>query len=162
MKNSGLLKFVLIASLILNVTLLATAGYVTYRQSAFWTSPFGGKMPRDRFLFDELALRPEQRKAMRAKAVAFRAEIDNRREEIAAGRKELVALLRRDAPDRKAIDAAIARISRMQENMQRRIAEHMLAEKALLDPDQRQKFMDLIGERMAAGGPPGCPPEQGQ
>jgi Spy/CpxP family protein refolding chaperone len=71
-------------------------------------------------------------------------------------------LLRRDAPDRKAIDAAIARISRMQENMQRRIAEHMLAEKALLDPDQRQKFMDLIGERMAAGGPPGCPPEQGQ
>jgi Spy/CpxP family protein refolding chaperone len=158
MKNSGILKFALIASLVLNFTVLATAGYLYYRQTSYWVSPFGMKMPKDRFLFDELSLRPGQRKAMREKAVPFRAEIDRRRQEIVKKRKALFTLMRGENPDRKAIGAVIAGISGMQEEMQRRIAGHMLEEKALLDKDQQQKFLDLIEGRMTQGVHAGWPP----
>jgi Spy/CpxP family protein refolding chaperone len=158
MRNNSVLKFALIASLILNFTVLATAGYLYYRQTSYWVSPFGMKMPKDRFLFDELSLRPEQRKAMREKAIPFRAEIDRRRQEIVKKRKELFTLMREENPDRKAIGAVIAGISGMQEEMQRRIAGHMLEEKALLDRDQQQKFLDLIESRMTQGVQAGCPP----
>jgi Spy/CpxP family protein refolding chaperone len=158
MRNNSVLKFALIASLILNFTVLATAGYLYYRQTSYWVSPFGMKMPKDRFLFDELSLRPEQRKAMREKAIPFRAEIDRRRQEIVKKRKALFTLMREENPDRKAIGAVIAGISGMQEEMQRRIAGHMLEEKALLDRDQQQKFLDLIESRMTQGVQAGCPP----
>ncbi len=162
MRNSGVLKFALIASMVLNFTILATAGYFYYRQSGYWVSPFGMKMPKDRFLFDELSLRPGQRKAMREKAIPFRAEIDRRRQDIVKKRKELFTLMREENPDRRAIGAVIAEISRKQEEMQRRIAGHMLEEKALLDKDQQQKFLDLIESRMTQGVHAGCPPvEQG-
>lgn len=162
MKNSGMLKFALIASLILNVTFLATAGYVTYRQNAVWTSPFGGSMPRDRFLFEDLSLKPEQLKALKKRTIPFREEIDRRRQEIVEKRRELIILMRADRPDREKIDAVIAAIGKMQEEMQRRITSHMLEVKASLEPDQQRKFVDLIENRMTAAGPPGCPPEHGQ
>lgn len=163
MKTDKILKFALVASLVLNITLLATAGYRYHQKTSTWLSPFGGRMPMDRFLFDELSLKPEQREAMKAKAVPFRAEIDQRRQEIIQKRKELIVLMRAGTPDNKAIHAKIAEISRMQETMQQRITGHMLAEKALLDRDQQQKFLDLIERRMTGGPVGGCPPmEQGQ
>jgi Spy/CpxP family protein refolding chaperone len=160
MKNNGLLKFILVASLILNFTVLATAAYLYTRQAGYWVSPFGATMKKDRFLFEELSLRPDQRAAMRGRAIPFRAEIDRRRQEIAAKQKSLVALLRADRPDQQAIDAAIAEISGMQEQMQRMITSHMLEEKALLDRDQQQRFLDLIENAMGGGSHAGCPPTQ--
>ena len=162
MKNN-IVRFALIASLILNVTVLATAGYMYYQRSSSWVSPFGVKIKKDRFLFDELSLRPEQREAMKARALPFRAEIDKRRQEIASKRKDLITLLRADKPDKKAIDAVITRISAMQKEMQQRITGHMLEEKSLLDKDQQQQFLDLIEKHMTRGGHGGCPPaEQGR
>jgi hypothetical protein len=134
MKNNAFLKFALIASLILNLTVLATVGYVYYQRSGYWVSPFGTTMKRDRFLFEELSLRPEQMKSMKARAMLFRAEIDRRREAIV-----------------------------MQSDMQHGIVDHMLAEKALLEPEQQKKFLDLIERKMVTGGSAGCPPvEQSQ
>ena len=163
MKNNNLLKFALVASLILNLSILVTAGYRYTMQSRYWVSPFGKVMERDRFLFEELSLRPEQLKAMKEKAIPFRAEIDRRRHEIMKKRKTLVALMRADKPDKKGLDATISEISRMQEAMQRMIAAHMLEEKALLDKGQQGKFLDLIENAMTKGGHAGPPPgEQSQ
>src|SRR5512135_1069380 len=78
MKNS-LLKFVLAAFLILNLTVFSTAGYRYYQQSRSWVSPFGKVMEKNRFLFEELSLKPEQVAAMKTTAIPFRAEIDRRR-----------------------------------------------------------------------------------
>ena len=132
MKNS-LLKFALAASLILNLTVFATAGYHYYQQSRSWVSPFGKVMEKDKFLFEELSLKPEQLTAMKNKAMPFRAEIDRRRQEIDARRKELVTLMRDQNPDKKAIDATIKEISGKQEEMQRMIVGHMLEIKSSLD-----------------------------
>lgn len=158
MKNSTL-KFLLFASLILNISFLGAAGYqYYYKQSAYWTSPFGTKMKKGSFLFEELSLKPEQAKAMRDKAIPFREEIDRKRREIALKRKELINLLRADGPDTKAIDSTISQISRMQEEMQRKVTIHMLEEEALLDKDQQKKFLDLIENAMTEGRQMGCPP----
>jgi hypothetical protein len=151
MKNSTL-KFILAVSLILNISILATAGYVYYRQSDYWISPFGVKMKKDRFLFEELSLKPEQLKSMKEKAVNFRGEIDRRRKEIAEKRLVMLNLMRADIPDKKALDTTISDISRVQEDMQRVVAMHILEEKATLDKDQQKKFLDLIENAMTKEG----------
>ena len=161
MKNS-LLKFALVASLILNVTVFATVGYHHYQQTRSWTSPFGKVMEKDRFIFEELSLKPEQVAAMKNKAIPFRAEIDRRRCAIDAKKKELVTLMRSQNPDKKAIDATIKEISGKQEEMQRMIAGHMLEIKSSLDDGQQRKFFDLIERNMAGSGQMSCPPGQMQ
>ena len=160
MKNS-LLKFSLAASLILNLTVFATAGYHYYQQSRTWVSPFGKIMEKDKFLFEELSLKPEQVAAMKNKAIPFRAEIDRRRLEIDAKRKGLIALMHYQKPDKKAIDALIKEISGKQEEMQRMVAGHMLEIKASLDAGQQRKFLDLIERNMVGNGQMLCPPAHG-
>ena len=151
MRNS-ILKFALAASLILNISVLAAAGYMYYSQSDYWVSPFGARMKKDRYLFEELSLQPEQLKRMKERAIAFRAEIDKKRKEIAGKRMEMLNLMRADIPDRRAIDTAIYDISRMQEEMQRVVAMHILEEKRTLDKDQQKKFIDLIENAMTKEG----------
>lgn len=158
MRSSAILKFALAASLVLNLSFLGAAGYTYYKQSSTWTSPFGTKMEKGRFLFEELSLNPAQLKELRERTMPFRSEIDKRRAEIGEKRKALIALLREDKPDQIAVNAAIAGINKMQEEMQKRIAEHMLEVKASLDKDQQQKFFDLIENTMAQTGQVGCPP----
>ncbi len=160
MKNS-LLKFALAASLILNLTVAATVVYRYYSQSRMWVSPFGKVMEKNRFLFEELSLKPEQMAEMKKKAIPFRAEIDRRRQEIDAKRKELVTLMRDQDPDKKAIAVLIREISGKQEEMQRMIAGHMLEVKSSLNRDQQGKFFDLIERNMIGNGPMSCPPAHG-
>lgn len=155
--KSKFLKFVFLASLVLNISVLAAAGYVYYRHSSgYWVTPFGNVVKKDHFLFEELSLRPEQGAAMKERGTAFREEIDGRRKVIREQRKELFALLREENADAARIEAAISGISGMQEEMQRRVAAHILEVKALLDKDQRQGFLNLLERSMKKGGHPGC------
>jgi len=157
MKNSTL-KFLLIVSLILNISFLGAAGYQYYKKTTNWTSPYGYTMKKGHFLFEELSLRPDQMKTMRETATKFRAVIDEKRLAIASKRKELIALMRQDNPDRKALAAVVSEISGMQEDMQRMIALHMLDMKSGLDKEQQNKFLDLIDNAMTEGRQMGCPP----
>ena len=150
MKNSTL-KFLLITSLILNVSLLAAAGYRYYKQSTYWTTPFGYKIKKGHFLFEELSLRPDQLAAMKEIAVGCRDMIDSKREEITEKRRELITLLRQENPDRKAIATVVSQISGMQEQMQWMIAMHILDMKTRLDREQQRKFLDLIENAMTQG-----------
>jgi Spy/CpxP family protein refolding chaperone len=159
--KSSLLKFALAASLILNLTVFVTAGYHYYQQPRTWVSPFGKVMEKNKFIFEELSLKPDQLAEMKSKAMAFRAEIDSRRLVIDARRKELVTLLRDQNPDKKAIDTTIKEISGKQEEMQRMIAGHMLEIKSFLDDGQKRKFFDLVERNMTGSGQISCPPAHG-
>lgn len=159
MKNSTL-KFLLLVSVILNISFLGAAGYQYYKKSTYWTSPFGYKIQKGHFLFEELSLRPDQMKAMRETATKFRAVIDEKRQAVASKRKELITMMRQDNPDRNAIAAVVSEISGMQEEMQRMIAMHMLDMKAGLDKEQQKKFLDLIDNAMTEGRQMGCPPTE--
>ena len=160
MKNS-LLKFALASSLVLNLTVLATAGYHHYQQSRSWVTPLGKVMDRDRFIFEDLSLKPEQLNAMKNKAMRFHGEIDRRRLEIEGKRKELITLLRVDNADQRAVDAVIRDISSSQERMQKMVVVHMLEIKSSLDEGQQRKFFDLIEGTMNKRGSAACMPKDG-
>jgi len=155
--NNSTVKYLLLISALLNLTILGTIGYRHYQRNTHWTSPFGQQMPRDQFLFEKLGLKPEQVGSMKKKAIPFRADIDRRRTELAGKRRHLVALMRQDAPNLPAIRSLIAEISSIQEEMQLRISAHMLEVKAMLDKKQQQQFLDLIENAMNTGRRTGCP-----
>ena len=153
----SLLKIALVVSLMFNLSVLSAAGYFYYKKDAYWVSPLGFKMRKDKFLFEELSLQPAQIQRMREKAIAFRAGIEGKREEIAARKKHLFDLMRADNPDEHAIKATVAGISRIQEEVEGMVTTHILQEKAALDKEQQKKFLDLIENAMSKGNKPGCP-----
>lgn len=155
--KSSTLKFLLLVSVVLNLATLATVGYRAYQRTAYWTSPFGHRLPRDRFLFEELGLAAKQVEAMKGRAIPFRAELDRQRTAITSQRKGLIGLLRQEPADLAAIKALIARISDLQETMQQQVATHMLEERALMDREQQHRFFDLIEKTMDQGSHSGCP-----
>ncbi|MFA7382572.1 MAG: periplasmic heavy metal sensor [Desulfurivibrionaceae bacterium] len=156
MSNSTL-KYLLLLSVALNLTILGTVGYRYQQRHSSWTSPFGPQMRRDRFLFEELALEPKQMAAMKERAIPFRAELERQQAEIAEKKKGLIVLLRQENPDQTAISSLIAEISARQEEMQQQVAAHMLGVKGLLDKEQQQRFFNLIDAAMSKGSQTGCP-----
>jgi len=153
----GVLKMALAVSLVFNLSVLAATGYVHYTKNNTWLSPLGVRMPKDKFLFEEMGLRPDQMKRMRETAIPFRARIDGKRQEIAAKRTRLFDLMRADNPDSQAIKAAVAEISRIQGEVETMVTAHILQEKATLGKDQQKRFLDLIENAMSKGSQPGCP-----
>lgn len=155
--RNNMLRHLLLVSVLFNVAIVGTVGFLYYQRATSWVSPFGHTIKKDHFLFEELALQPTRAEAMRRRAIPFRASIDRQRAEINQQRTRLVALMRQEPSDMDAIGAQVARISAIQETMQRAIVTHLLEEKALLDKQQRGKFFDLIVNAMDQGGQTGCP-----
>lgn len=156
--RSRFLKILLGVSLAFNISVLCAAGYFYTGKSGYWTSPFGVKIPRDKFLFENLSLRSDQIETMRSQAIRFRAAVDEKRQEIVLKRNDLLCLLRADIPDNNAIQSVIAGISRKQEEVESMVAAHILKEKSALDPGQQKKFLDLIRNAVTHRQPdPACP-----
>jgi len=147
------LKYILVLSLLLNFSLLGAAGYTYYRQNRHQPAPFGygvpGRVPVGSssfhpHLFEALSLKPEQRKLFEHKAPLFHEALDKMREKVDRLRTSLFELMRADDPDSKTIEATIAEINGVQEDMQKMIVAHMLEFKSMLDKGQQKKFFDLI------------------
>jgi len=147
--KDNLLKYILIVSLLLNISLLTTAGYVYFKQEKNRSLPLAPEVWNGSYLFEKLSLKPEQAQRLKEEAVSFHAEIDKKRQEVINKRIALVSLLRSDHSDSEAIDATIFQISKMQGEIQRMAALHILDVKATLDRDQQKRFLDLIEEVMS-------------
>jgi Spy/CpxP family protein refolding chaperone len=165
MKNN-LLKYILVLSLLLNFSLLGTAGYTYYRQNRHRPSPYGygapermpvGSTSTQPHLFEALSLKPEQRKRFEQKAPLFHHALDKKRQEVDRLRRLLFYLMGADHPDSKAIEATIVEINALQEDMQRLVVAHMLEFKSMLDKDQQKKFFDLVQGAMTKRQGVQCP-----
>ncbi|MGA3174988.1 MAG: periplasmic heavy metal sensor [Syntrophorhabdales bacterium] len=151
MKNS-ILKYILILSLLLNLSLLGAAAYTHYRHTHPSFPPFAGPaamhgMPASfgpGMLFQELSLKPEQVKLFQEKAAVFHSALLKKRQEVDSLRASLLDLMAAENPDRKAIEETIARINKIQEEMQKTMVFHMLEFKSMLDKDQQKRFLDLV------------------
>ncbi len=164
MKNS-IVKYILVVSLLLNFSLLGAAGYVHYRQTHYRRALFGygipGRVPvgspTQPYLFEVLSLKPEQLKIFQQKALRFHEALDKKSSTVDRLRGSLFNLARVDHPDSKAIEATIAEINGVQEDMQKMIVAHMLEFKSMLDRDQQKKFFDLIEGAMTRRQEIQCP-----
>jgi Spy/CpxP family protein refolding chaperone len=163
--KDNLLKYILVLSLLLNFSLLGAAGYTYYQQNWHPQAPFGygapGRVPVGSsiqpHLFEALSLKPEQRKLFEQKAPLFHEALDKKREKVDRLRRSVFDLMGADYPDSKAIEATIAEINGVQEDMQKLVVAHMLAFKSMLDKDQQKKFFDLIEKAMARRQEIQCP-----
>ena len=151
--KSNLLKYILVLSLLLNFSLLGTAGYTFYRHNRYRPPLFGygapGRVPvgctsNQPYLFEALSLRPEQRKLFEQKAPLFHEALDKQREKVDELRRSLFDLMGADHPDSNAIEATIVEINGVQEDMQKLVVAHMLQFKSILEKDQQKKFFDLV------------------
>jgi len=164
MKNN-ITKYILVVSLLLNFSLLGAAGYTHYRQTHYRHALFGygipGRVPvgssTQPYLFEVLALKPEQRKLFEQKALLFHEGLDKKRSTVDQLRRSLFDLMGIDNPDSKAIETTIAEINGVQEDMQKMIVAHMLEFKSMLDQDQQKKFFDLIQGAMTRRQAIQCP-----
>lgn len=108
-------------------------------------------VPAEPPLFQHLKLSEAQRAAI----LARRASLMERRAAAAARlgelRGELADALARGEAGRARIDAVLAELERAQRDYQRSVVEHLAAVRALLEPDQRTAFDELVGERLRAG-----------
>ena len=150
--KSSTLKFVLFISLLLNISMIISAGYTYYQHRQMGYAPcfLYDSQKGNRFIFDKLDLRPEQMSIFREKALPFRSKIMEKRHEILQKRSALLELMRAENPDKPVIDASIVDINRMQGDMQRMVISHMLEMKAMLNKDQQKRFFDLIEKTMGA------------
>lgn len=164
MKNN-ISRYILVVSLLLNFSLLGAAGYTRYRQAHYRHAQFAYDIPArppvgsaaQPYLFEVLSLRPEQLKIFQQKALLFHETLGRKRSTVDGLRKSLFNLVRADPPERKAIEATIAQINGVQEDMQKMIVAHMLEFKSLLDRDQQKKFFDLLDGAMTGRRDIKCP-----
>lgn len=154
-----LLRYVLVVSLLLNISFLGAAGYTHYNNTRNRPVPLGdrtsGQASIDNcsiggsHLFEELGLGSKQQKAFQEKASPFHATLAKKRQDIDRLRTSLLTQMRSAQPDGKAIEDIVARINHLQEEMQQTVVSHMLEFKSMLNPDQQKKFFDLVDRAMA-------------
>lgn len=163
--KTHVLKYVLLLSLLLNLSCLGAAGFTHYRKTrhpsaAIDHGPRGQAQSgssTQAHIFEALSLKSDQQELLQKEAAAFHEALDKKNARVAELRSALLDLMRADIPDRRAIESAITEISEGQREMQELVIAHMLEFKSMLDKDQQRKFLDLIQGAMMEKGAVQCP-----
>jgi Spy/CpxP family protein refolding chaperone len=108
-------------------------------------------------LYLQLDLSAEQLERFTAERDKFHGNLRELGQEIRSKQVELIDLLAIDSPDHQTIESKQREIHALQTEVQDRVIVHFLQESALLNPEQRTLFFQLIKERIAMSTPP-CPP----
>jgi Spy/CpxP family protein refolding chaperone len=143
MKRTGW-KWLLAISLSLNLGII---GAVIANQSGIMprSLPLTGPVPAQQLnLPDYLQLDAAQRQRWDQLEPDFLRDLGANWNDIRVQREALVRAVFAAQPDRAAIDTLQTRIAALQDSQQRRVITQLLAERALLNPQQRQKLMALL------------------
>lgn len=157
MKSSAL-KLLLIVSLCMNIFSFGMMGYMQVNQSSQYSPLFGSllneKEKKDDYLFARLTLDHDQLKEMYRISVPFHFRRDKMRDDIAEKERDLLTLMRLNASDQKAINAAMSELRTMREALQMAISKHILEISNKVDSGQREKYFDLLDEASRKGRTP--------
>jgi Spy/CpxP family protein refolding chaperone len=151
----SILKLVLAVSLIFNLAVLSTIGYLRFVRRCHIASSPAPTMSASQHLFEKLSLQPGQIEQLRADAARFHAAINAKHLEVAAKRDELFHLMRQDVHDPNQLRSAVAELSKKQEEAEWMVTSHILHLKSMLNKEQQKKFMELI-ENAFRDGHQGC------
>ena len=141
----NLKTLLVIFSVILNVGFIGT--YAVYKLSPSSSKEVQqGDLGKPVFL--ELDLSADQLARCEAERDNFHARLQESGQEIKEKQVELIDLLAMSDPHQQAIEAKQREIQDVQTTVQERVIVHFLRESALLNPEQRARFFDLIKERI--------------
>lgn len=141
------LKLILLVSVIFNVTIIAAAGFFYFRDS--WCAV--QRQGRGADLARKLDLTKEQEASMKEADARFRKEAREMRAGLLKHREVLLGLIGEDSPDRASIESTLKEMSALQGRIEAAAVEHMIEEKSLLTPEQREKYLKLLEKRFERG-----------
>lgn len=144
------LTWLLIFSVIINISTLVTFGYHRW---------FESKRPgfdRDRsrhqeFLARELGLTEEQSQEVQALKSELWQQIKPLKNQLDEERRHFFQIQNQDSVNIEEVYRSIDKISEIQKQMQRKTAKNMLAHQSILTSEQRKKFFSIMASRMKMG-----------
>lgn len=116
----------------------------------------GPGFPSEPLIFSKVQLDADQRariSSLRTELLARRGESERN---LAALRRQLAAAIGRQPEDRAAVDSTLRQLAEAQAGFQEAVVGHVLAVRAVLRPDQRPAFEDIIAHHMQAGAQMHC------
>jgi Spy/CpxP family protein refolding chaperone len=146
---------VLFLSLAVNTGVLATVGYYYYFKASPTPSAPCPMSPGDSHLYQSLGLSDTQlAQKFHGRLAELGAAIE--------GKKEfLVDLLTKDE-DPASIENLRKQMANIQDEIQKEVITHIIESKKILNPNQQQRFFDLMRQSMTRGGSPWSPTNGGK
>ncbi|MGA2468434.1 MAG: periplasmic heavy metal sensor [Thermodesulfobacteriota bacterium] len=151
--RSKWLTVVLFLSLAVNAGVLATMGYHYYHNASLTSSAPCPLSPGDSHLYQSLGLSNLQLSKMDPLAQKFHGRLAELGAIMEEKKMVLIDLLRKDG-DPKEIENLRKEMAGIQDDIQKEVITHIMESKKILDPNQQQRFFDLMRQSMArAKGP---------
>jgi len=151
--RSKWLTVVLFLSLAINAGVLATMGYHYYHNASLTSSAPCPLSPGDSHLYQSLGLSNLQLSKMDPLAQKFHGRLAELGAVMEEKKMVLIDLLRKDG-DPKEIENLRKEMAGIQDEIQKEVITHITELKKILDPNQQQRFFDLMRQSMArAKGP---------
>jgi Spy/CpxP family protein refolding chaperone len=148
MKSKWLI-FVLVFSLAINAAVLATMGYRYYLSASAKTSAPCPLSPGDSHLYQSLGLSDFQLAKMEPIAKTFHARLEKLGATMEEKKVLLVDLLSQKEVDPEGIEGLRKEMAGIQDEIQKEVIIHIMESKKILDPNQQQRFFDLMRQNMA-------------
>jgi Spy/CpxP family protein refolding chaperone len=146
--RSKWLVFVLVLSLAINAAVLATTGYYYYLSASSKTVAPCPMSPGDGHLYQSLGLSNAQLAKMEPVAQKFHARLGELGAVMEEKKETLVTLLQKDSDDPGSIENLRREMAGIQDEIQKEVITHIMESKKILDPDQQQRFFDLMRHSM--------------
>ncbi|MCX5827852.1 MAG: Spy/CpxP family protein refolding chaperone [Deltaproteobacteria bacterium] len=136
--------FILILSLFMNASVLATVGYHYYRNTCLTPSapcPLNGG---NHHLYQSLGLSHAQLAQMEPLSKTFHARIETLGATMEGKRNLLIDLLEHEGSDLSSIEETRKEIAGIQDTIQKEVMMHIMQTKKILNPQQQKRFFELL------------------
>ncbi len=145
----------LVLLVIINITALVTFAYQR------WVQPKGAApsgLPASHVCLEEsLSLNGTQKKCLKRIRLSFGQEAEAVQARLVAKRKALVDEIKSETPDMAAVGRLVDEIGGLQTEIQKAAIAHLIKEKQVLTPEQKEIFFRLFENHVCAGAGPDCP-----
>ena len=145
--KSKWLTVVLVLSLAINAGVLVSMGYHYYVNASTPSSPPCPMSPGDSHLYQSLGLSNLQLAKMEPLAQKFHGRLAELGSAMEEKKETLIALLQKDS-DPVSIENLRKEMAGIQDEIQKEVIVHIMESKRILDPQQQQRFFDLMRQKM--------------
>ena len=145
--KSKWLTVVLVLSLAINAGVLVSMGYHYYVNASTPSSPPCPMSPGDSHLYQSLGLSNLQLSKMEPLAQKFHGRLAELGAAMEEKKEALVTLLQKNSDPVK-IENLRKEMAGIQDEIQKEVIVHIMESKKILDPDQQQRFFDLMRQNM--------------
>ena len=152
---------VLFLSLAVNAGVLASMGYHYYRNVSLTPSAPCPLSPEDSHLYQSLGLSNFQLSKMEPLAQKFHGRLGELGALMEEKKEALIAFLQKDS-DPVSIENLRKEMAAIQDDIQKEVITHIMESKKILDPQQQQRFFDLMRQNMTHAQSPWSPTNGGK